>query len=271
MKVLLLLLVLLLSSILPNTSLILPKFQKVISSSIVAVIVGISPLINVQQSLGDDTTTTTTTSSSTISLQEQLQNIAKLQLLDQQKQLEQDELDALNRQIKYSEGKLIATGKIILGPETPTLPLGVSKPSLLSSELADDKATLFILAVGRDGPPLAAKKYAVSDLKFPLVFEILDTDLIFPYTPEAWRQSSNSKDTIAVTALLSPANLLATPNPYTKVGFGLSQPLNIAGLLSRSPAKVVVKDNVDTTLYSPEEIKLLSGVDTELNRIEGKK
>jgi hypothetical protein len=265
MKVLLLL-VLLLSSILPNTSLILPKFQKVISSSIVAVIVGISPLINVQQSLGDDSTTT-----STISLQEQLQNIAKLQLLDQQKQLEQDELDALNRQIKYSEGKLIATGKIILGAETPALPLGYSKPSLLSSELADDKATLFILAVGRDGPPLAAKKYTVSDMKFPFVFEILDTDLIFPYTPEAWKQSSNSKDTIAVTALLSPTNLLATPNPYTKVGFGLSQPLNIAGLLSRSPAKLAVKDNVDTTLYSPEEIKLLSGVDTELNRIEGKK
>jgi len=262
-----LLLVLLLSLILPNTSLILPKLQKVISSSIVAVIVGISPLINVQQSLGDDSTTTT----STISLQEQLQNIAKLQLIEQQKQLEQDELDALNRQIKYSEGQLIATGKVILGPETPTLPLGFSKPSLLSSELADDKATLFILAVGRDGPPLAAKRYTVSEMKFPFVFEILDSDLIFPYTPEAWRQSSNSKDTIAVTALLSPTNLLATPNPYTKVGFGLSQPLNIAGLISRSPAKVAVKDNVDTTLYSPEEIKLLSGVDTELNRIEGKK
>ena len=266
MKVLLLILVLLLS-ILPNTSFILPKFQKVISSSIVAVIVGISPLLNVQQSLGDDSTTTT----STVSLQEQLQNIAKLQLIEQQKQLEADELDALNRQIKYSEGKLIATGKIILGPETSALPLGYSKPSLLSSELSDEKATLFILAVGRDGPPLAAKRYTASEIKFPFVFEVLDTDLIFPYTPEAWRQSSNSKDTIAVTALLSPTNLLATPNPYTKVGFGLSQPLNIAGLISRSPAKVAVKDNVDTTLYSQEEIKLLSGVDTELNRIEGKK
>ena len=188
--------------------------------------------------------------------------------------MEQDELDALNRQIKYKEGQLIATGKIILGEQSTTLPIGLSKPSLLSSDISDDdgKATLFILAVGREGPPLAAKRIKISDIKsFPIVFEVLDTDLIFPYTPEAWRQSDNSKDTIAVTALLSSTNLLAAPNPSTKVGFGISQPMNIAGLLSRSPAKVVVKDNVDTTLYSPEEIKLLSGVDSELDRIEGRK
>lgn len=95
--------------------------------------------------------------------------------------------------------------------------------------------------------------------------------MIFPYTTEAYKQSANSKDTIAVTALLSPTNLLASPNPSTKVGFGLSQPINIAGLVSRSPAKVTVKDNVDTTLYSKEEIALLSGVDNELSRIAGKK
>ena len=138
---------------------------------------------------------------------------------------------------------------------------------IINSEFDNDKSTLFILAVGREGPPLAAKRLKVNDLTFPIVFEVLDTDLIFPYTPDAWKSSSNSKDTIAITALLSPTNLLATPNPITKVGFGISQPLNIAGLLSRSPAKVVVKDNVDTTLYSQEEIKLLSGVDNELDRI----
>lgn len=237
------------------------KFWSKISSSIVAISIGISPLIHVGPILADD---------NTLTLQEQLQTIAKQQVSEQQKRLEQDELDALNRQIKYSEGKLIATGKILLGEQTITAPIGLSKPSLLSSDISDDKATLFILAVGREGPPLAAKRIKISDIKsFPIVFEVLDTDLIFPYTPEAWRQSDNSKDSIAVTALLSPTNLLATPNPSTKVGFGISQPMNIAGLLSRSPAKVVIKDNVDTTLYSPEEIKLLSGVDSELARIEG--
>jgi len=264
-NILLFLIITLLLLLIPNVSFKINNiFNKVywknLSSSIIAISIGISPILYVGPIIAAD-------DDLSLSLQEQIQTIAKKQVSEQQERIEKDELEALNRQIKYPEGKLIATGKIILGETNSNLPLGLVKPSLLNNEFDNDKSTLFLLAVGREGPPLAAKKLKVNDIEFPIVFEILDTDLIFPYTPDAWKNSANSKDTIAITALLSPTNLLATPNPSTKVGFGISQPLNIAGLLSRSPAKVVVKDNVDTTLYSQEEIKLLSGVDNELDRI----
>lgn len=146
-------------------------------------------------------------------------------------------------------------------------PYGLPDASSYDSTFSNEKATLFVLAVGRDGPPLAAQRILMSEITFPYAFEVLSEDLIFPYTKEAWLASSNSKDTIALTVIISPDNLLATPNAVERIGFALSEPIQVAGTFGRTTANINVNGKVDTKLYTEEEKVLLSGVDRELDRI----
>jgi hypothetical protein len=146
-------------------------------------------------------------------------------------------------------------------------PYGLPDASSYDATFTNDKATLFVLAVGRDGPPLAAQRILMKDIKFPFAFEVLSEDLIFPYTKEAWLASSNSKDTIALTVIISPDNLLATPNAVERIGFALSEPIQVAGTFGRTTANINVNGKVDTKLYTEEEKTLLAGVDRELDRI----
>jgi hypothetical protein len=92
-----------------------------------------------------------------------------------------------------------------------------------------------------------------------------DTDLLFPYTEDAWVKSSNAKDTIATTAIITTSNALATPANTERYGFGLSDPVTFAGTLTRSAAMITVNGKIDSTLYTTEEIDLLSGVDRALD------
>jgi hypothetical protein len=103
------------------------------------------------------------------------------------------------------------------------------------------------------------------------VFELLTDDLLFPYTPEAWIKTSQSKDSIALTAIISPDGALASPNALELIGFAISEPVNIAGTFQRSTAKVVLSGKVDTKLYTKDEISILSSVDSGLDNIEAKK
>lgn len=107
----------------------------------------------------------------------------------------------------------------------------------------------------------------MKDITFPYAFEVLSEDLVFPYTKEAWLASSNSKDTIALTVIISPDNLLATPNAVERIGFALSEPVQVAGTFGRTTANINVNGKVDTKLYTEEEKTLLAGVDRELDRI----
>ena len=112
---------------------------------------------------------------------------------------------------------------------------------------------------------MAAKRIPLKNLEFPLVFELnSDTDLLFPYTEEAWIQSSNAKDSIATTAILSSSNALSLPANNERYGFGLSDPMTFAGVLTRSSAALGINGKIDSNLYSKEEIALLAGVDKEL-------
>lgn len=77
-------------------------------------------------------------------------------------------------------------------------------------------------------------------------------------------KSSNSKDTIAITAIVSSSKNLGEPFNTEKFGFGLSEPVVFAGVLSRSPAKVIIQDKIDKNLYSQEELNLLAKIDKEL-------
>jgi len=116
------------------------------------------------------------------------------------------------------------------------------------------------------GPPLAAKSYPLKDIQFPFVFELLSNeDLLFPYTEDAWLKSDNAKDSIATTAILSSSNQLSAPANTERYGFGLSEPITFAGVLTRSSTNIGVTGKIDSSLYTQEETDLLAGIDRALD------
>lgn len=204
-----------------------------------------------------------------------LKSIQDSQVTLQKTTLEQSESELLTREILYPEGKLIARGMVALTPklnnvdfDLKNFPLGLLTASDIDSQLGEDDSKLFLLAVGREGPPLAAKSIGIKDLKFPIAFEITTDDLIFPYTIEAWQRSPNSKDTVAVTAILSTDALLSTPSTAEYVGFALSNPVTVAGAYGRSAAKISMTTKISNDLYTPEEVSVLTTVDQELEKLK---
>jgi hypothetical protein len=123
----------------------------------------------------------------------------------------------------------------------------------------------------RDGMPVAAKRMSLTDITFPYAFELNSDDLVFPYTPEAYLASENRKDSVALTVILSPDGLLAsTEGVRERIGFALSEPVQIAGTFGRTTANINVNGKIDTKLYSDSERKLLSEMDRQLDAISAK-
>ena len=202
----------------------------------------------------------------------QLKLVQAQQVQGQQQRYETLELEALNRELLWPGGRLIARGAALLMPQgvdPSAFPYGVSNLNALDPAFSTDEATLFILGVGReDLTPIAAKTIPAKDLTFPLIFELETSDLIFPYTPDAWTASDKSKDSIAVTCILSPGRKLATApianNVLNLVGFAVSEPVNIAGTFQRSTARVFINGRIDSSMYSKEELDILAKIDSSL-------
>jgi hypothetical protein len=94
---------------------------------------------------------------------------------------------------------------------------------------------------------------------------------VFPYTPDAYLASENRKDSVALTVILSPDGLLAsTEGVRERIGFALSEPIQVAGTFGRTTANIQVNGKVDTKLYSDSERKLLSEMDRQLDAISAK-
>lgn len=120
----------------------------------------------------------------------------------------------------------------------------------------------------REGQPVAAKRMSLLDIKFPYAFELNSDDLVFPYTKEAYLASEQRKDSIALTVILSPDGLLAsTEGVRERIGFALSEPVQVAGTFGRTTANIQVNGKIDTKLYSDSERKLLSEMDRQLDII----
>lgn len=177
----------------------------------------------------------------------------------------------MSKEILYPDGKLLARGVVMLTPnqgskdfDKVNFPMGLLKATDMDENLADDKASLFILAVGREGPPVAALKVPLNSVTFPYVFEITSDQLMFPYTPDAWTKSSNSKDAVALTAIVSKDDLLATPSDSEWVGFAISNPVQIAGTNGRTTAKIGISSKINKGLYTEKEVENLSAIDKSL-------
>lgn len=178
----------------------------------------------------------------------------------------------VTKELQYPDGFLISRGSVILdSPGSQSLyPLGLSKASDLDPVYSSDTASLFVLAVGREGPPMAAKRYFLKDVTFPLVLELTTDDLLFPYTPEAWTKNANSKDSIAMTAIITASPTLSTSTGTERYGFAISDPIIFAGKPSRTSATMRVAGKIDKALYSDSERALLDSIDQEILRHESK-
>jgi hypothetical protein len=177
----------------------------------------------------------------------------------------------MSKEILYPDGKLLARGMVMLTPnqgqiefDKTNFPFGLMKATDMDEGLAEEKASLFILAVGREGPPVAALKIPLKDVNFPFVFEITSDQLMFPYTPEAWAKTSNSKDSVALTAIVSKDDLLATPSESEWVGFAISNPVQIAGTNGRTTAKIGISSKINRGLYTEKEVENLATIDKAL-------
>jgi hypothetical protein len=74
-----------------------------------------------------------------------------------------------------------------------------------------------------------------------------------------------------LTVILSPDGLLAsTEGVRERIGFALSEPIQVAGTFGRTTANIQVNGKVDTKLYSDSERKLLSEMDRQLDAISAK-
>ena len=122
----------------------------------------------------------------------QLRAVAASQIDSQRARVETQEGELMTKELLYPDGKLIARGIVRLVPDAESagalkafkssFPFGYPDAVSLDPAFADPQSTLFILGVGREGPPLAAKRIKIKDVDFPIVFEMSTDDLVFPYT-----------------------------------------------------------------------------------------
>jgi hypothetical protein len=160
---------------------------------------------------------------------------------------------------------LVAKGTVVLkSTDAQSLPYGYSRAADLDSVYASEDATLFLLAVGAEGPILAASKYPLRDLHFPKVFEILDTDILPPYTKETWVDSTNAVSPVAVTAILSTASSLAHPQGYEKIGVAVSLPSTFASKKIRTTGRINVSDSLKLGMYTPAQLEAFAKIDAVL-------
>ena len=207
-----------------------------------------------------------------VSLQQQLKELQSKKIDNIKNQYESAEMAAMNQELTYQPGYLLARGGIMLNQDknNANLPMGYSSLNEFDPIFDTPDATLFLIAVGRTEPgatptPAAAKKYKISEIEsFPTIIELTTDDLLFPYTPEAWINSASSTDTVIITAVLSPTDRLADSKNPIRLGAAASEPTRIAGSLQRSTANININSKIDSKGYSQEELNILTGVDTNL-------
>jgi len=205
----------------------------------------------------------------TNNIADQIKLVQAMQVENQRARLQTMDQEAMAKELQMKDGQLIARGTVTLLSDAlnaKTNPMGYPDAMTLDGAYSDPASTMFVLCVGREGSvPLAAKAYPLNELKFPMVFEVESSDLLFPYTPEAWLASTNRADTIAVSVFITPDSVINRPNEHVRVGFALSDPVTIAGVLTRATAAVQIQTKLDSKLYTPEETALLTSVDNGLS------
>ncbi len=209
-----------------------------------------------------------------VSLQDQLKKVQKEQVSEQVRGLEvQRTAGDSSLRAGYVSRSLVAKAIVTLLPARSDIdptqyPFGVADAMVIDGAFNNDQAALLCSAVGRQAAPVAAKKYLLQGLKFPLFMEMNTKDLMFPYTSEAWLNSPLSADNMAITCILDPDGRLSTPEVTDRYGFGISDSITKEdGVVTRAEAKVNINFQSDGRPYTESELELLGRIDNELDRL----
>ena len=228
--------------------------------------------------------------------QEQLKVLETLQKKEQAIVVQKASRGLADEELDLINGDIITKGVVILeARNSDTLrlnpadyPQGLPRASSLNGDFDNKNAALIISVVGRDGPPVAAQKFPLANLKFPFEFVVTTDDLMFPYNKDVWLRSPLSKDSVAITAVLDTDGILSTPNAGDMFGFSIADPVRAkkgdkgdkgetsimvgppgAGTekLERNPVNVPVNLKSDGKAYNEADFNLLARVDSELARL----
>lgn len=211
---------------------------------------------------------------SAVDLKEQLVKLQSSQVDEQNKLLIRSRDKDSSRVGNYVSKNQIAKAVISLPPppdsdlDPSQYPLGLTSAQYLNANLAGPKAAMIVTAVGRDGPPLAAKKIPLRDLQFPVFVELTTSNLIFPYNEEIWQSSPISEDSVSIACVLDEDGVLSTNEDSAWYGFAISDVItNSDGKIARREAALNVNLQSDSRQYDKTEMDLVGRVDNELTRI----
>lgn len=205
------------------------------------------------------------------SLQQQLKSYQKVQVTQQRNRLQSQQAADISLSESYTPGSQVAKGIVVI-PELETsfdltqYPLGIEEASSLDSAFNNEQAALIITAVGREGQPVAARKYKLKDLRFPIFVQLTaDENLMFPFTTGAWLSSAYSKGGISMTAVLDEDGRLQTSEASNRFGFAISDVNPRTG--KRITANININFKSDGAAYSNEDAEFLARIDKELDRM----
>mmetsp|Transcript_20541 Transcript_20541/g.33750 ORF Transcript_20541/g.33750 Transcript_20541/m.33750 type:complete len:286 (-) Transcript_20541:473-1330(-) len=196
----------------------------------------------------------------------QLQKLEQAKTTQQAERLQREEKAELIRD--FSSKDILAKVAIRL-PSTPEYPLGLEDATVLDGYGGKD-SSLFVLALDKSSPkPIAAKKFLLAKVKFPVAVELTTADLLFPNTPANWEKDPRSKGPVNIVAVLDKDGLLSTNGEGNLVGLASSPAVPIAGSIIRAEGKIVVKPAETQSQYSASEKNMLFNIDVTLDKREG--
>ncbi len=190
----------------------------------------------------------------------QPQSSRGMTVLEQLQQVKETNVATLPLADESSDrGALIARGTISLPLDAPTA------AQVDAKAFDNDNAALFITVFGRSGPPIAAVKFRLKALRFPLRFEIRTADLLFPLTAEAWASDSRNGGELGLAASADSDGNDVTATTSDLIGFASSSPLKIGGAMQLSDVKITLAQRVNFNGYTDEQVDLLRRIDAQLS------
>ena len=205
------------------------------------------------------------------SLKEQLKVVQALQLQEQLRVVKQAKRGKEIETLDFNDVNTIVKGVVSIradGASIADFPLGYPDATSLNEAFGDKRAYLYITAVGKNGPPFAAKRYRLNSIRFPFEFTVSIDDLLFPYNRDTWLKSPLSKGPVVVTGVIDQDGVLATSSDIDRFGFAISDPENKDDTFSRTPANVEINLKSDGKMYSKNDLEILTRVDSEIERLE---
>ncbi len=202
----------------------------------------------------------------TTTLQEQLSVVEDSQIKEQITHLDLQRKFDTSLRPDFQSGSQVAKAVIEIAAAdglTTQFPLGITSPETGDAKYTESTAVI-CTAIGKEGPPVAARKFHITNTPFPIFVELNTEDLLFPYTKDAWISSPLNKDNTAMTCVLDTDGKLQTASITDRYGFAISDPIIENDVLRRNEAEISLKSQPSGMPYTDSELAILKNLDEEL-------